>query len=128
MKSNVMKMTGLVLAVAGALSIANAQGSGEKGGQSGKRQKSQSAAELIKQFDKDGDSKLSEIEVTAMLKDMKSRRSGGGEEGSSKRGGPRLSREEMMKKYDKDGDGVLSPEERKVMMEEMKTQRRKSTE
>jgi Ca2+-binding EF-hand superfamily protein len=120
MKSNAMQMTGLVLAMAGALTIANAQE--EAGAQKFKRQQPVSAAEMIKKFDKDGDSKLSAEELEGLVNEMKSRRGAGGREGAESRGGG-LSREEMLKKYDADGDGKLNDEERKAMFEAMKALR-----
>ncbi len=119
MKSNAMQMTGLMLAMAGTLTMANAQ---EAGGQMGKRQQPLSAAELVSKFDKDGDSKLSAAELESLVNEMKSRRGAGGREGAEGRGGG-LSREEMLKKYDADGDGKLNDEERKAMFEALKARR-----
>ncbi len=59
--------------------------------------------EMMKQFDKDNDGKLSPEERQAMRAKMEERQ------------------KEMLKKFDKDGDGKLSEEERKAMYEEMKT-------
>jgi HlyD family secretion protein len=65
-------------------------------------------AELLKQFDKDGDGQLDESEREAMRAAMQSRFG---------QGGPRMSREEMLKRFDKDGDGELDDEERAAMRE-----------
>jgi hypothetical protein len=54
--------------------------------------------EMVKEFDKDGDGKLSDDERTAMREAMKAK--------AEER------RKEMIKKYDTDGDGKLSKEER----------------
>lgn len=121
MKSKVMQVTGLALAMAGALSIANAQ---DLGGEGGKRPKPLSAAEIIKKFDKDGNGQLSENEVQAFVEEMKSRRP---EKGQGGRGGG-FNREEMIEKYDTDGDGRLNAEERKAMMEELRAKRSQQSE
>jgi HlyD family secretion protein len=66
-------------------------------------------AEMLKQFDKDGDGELDESEREAMRAAMQARFGG--------QGGPRMSREEMLKRFDKDGDGELNEEERAAMRE-----------
>lgn len=119
MYSNVIKVTGLVLAAVGTLSLANAQ----SGGEGGRRPRPPSAAEMIKKFDEDGDGKLSKNELQTMINDMKSRRPEG-REGFGRGGG--INREEMLKKYDADGDGKLSEEERKKMMEDLRSERRRT--
>ena len=124
MKSNVMKTTGLVLAMAGALSMANAQEAGEKSER--RKPPTLSAEEMISKFDKDGDGKLSAEELESLVTEMKSRRPGGGE-GMGNRGGG-MTREEMLEKYDTDGDGKLSEAERAKMMEEMRSKRRQLSE
>jgi hypothetical protein len=78
-------------------------GPGGPGGPGGQRPV---PAEVLKEFDKDGDGKLSDDERKAMREAMQAR--------AEER------RQEMIKKYDKDGDGKLSEEERKTMMEEQR--------
>jgi hypothetical protein len=64
--------------------------------------------EVVKQFDKDGDGKLSPEERQAMHQERKARM----EE----------RRKEMLEKYDADGDGKLSPEEKAKAREERKAE------
>jgi hypothetical protein len=125
MKSKVVQMTGLVIAMAGAVTVASAQGEGGQDGR--KRPQPLSAEEMIKKFDKDGDSKLSQSELKSLISEMKSRRPQG-REGMNGRGGGGFSREEMLKKYDADGDGKLSAEERTKMMEDLRSKRRQRSE
>ncbi len=71
---------------------------------------------LIKQFDKDGDGKLSESEKTAAKAAMDERikrldTDGDGKLSEKER---KAGREQMMKKLDTDGDGKISDEERKA--------------
>lgn len=66
--------------------------------------------EVFKQYDKDGDGKLSEDERKAMRADMQ--------------GKAKARRTEMLKKYDADGDGKLSEDERKAMREDMEASRK----
>lgn len=61
--------------------------------------------ELIKQFDKDGDGKLSEEEQKAARAQLEERR------------------KETLKKFDKDGDGKLNDEERAAMRESLRANR-----
>lgn len=65
-------------------------------------------AEILEQFDKDGDGKLSPDERSAMREAMKAK--------SEER------RAAMLKKFDADGDGKLSKEEREKAMEERKAE------
>jgi hypothetical protein len=85
--------------------------------------------ELVKEFDKDGDGKLSEDERKAMHEAVRARMEERRKEMLAKYdtdGDGKLSpeeeakarearRAEMLKKYDKDGDGQLSEEERAAM-------------
>ena len=72
-------------------------------------------AEMLKNFDTDGDGKLSDAERTALRTEMQNRR--GGKE--RKQWSPEQ-RAEMLKKFDTDGDGELSQEERNAAREAMK--------
>lgn len=60
--------------------------------------------ELIKEYDKDGDGKLSDDERKAMQEAVRAKRE--------------AQQKADLAKYDKDGDGKLSAEERKTMMSE----------
>jgi len=85
--------------------------------------------ELLKQFDKDGDGKLSDEERTAMQEAGRARREAmqkemlakydtdkDGKLSDEERAKARADREaEMLKKYDTDGDGKLSDEEKAKM-------------
>lgn len=109
MKLKAWKTVGLVMALIGAASIAEAQ---RPGGGRGNRE------EMIKKYDKDGDGKLSENERAAMREDMKNRRGDkgkpNGDKGPDKGGagyGERPTPEQIVKKYDKDGSGELSASE-----------------
>lgn len=66
--------------------------------------------EVIKEFDKDGDGKLSDAEKSVAKETMKKRHD--------------EKRAEMIKKFDKDGDGKLNAEEQKAMREAMKAERK----
>lgn len=108
MKRNVLLIGGTMIALLGAVAMANAApGEGRPDGKKGRRIGEEKRAEMLKKFDKDGDGKLSEEERQAMREEMQ------------KRGGERPSREEMLKKFDKDGDGELNEEERQAMREAM---------
>ncbi len=120
MKSNTKKMTGWLLGVICVASMANAQG---PNAQNNKRREAFSAEEMIRKYDKDGDSKLSADELQVMVTEMKSRRPGRGDNPGGERGGPRMTREDMLKKYDADGDGTLNAEERAKMIEDLKAKR-----
>jgi len=63
---------------------------------------------VVKEFDKDGDGKLSDAEKSTAKETLKKRH----EE----------KRAEMIKKFDKDGDGKLSKEEHKAMRDAMKAE------
>jgi HlyD family secretion protein len=86
---------------------ASAEGAGRRGGLN--------QAELLRQYDRDGDGQLSEAEQTAMREAMRARFGQGGPGG-----GAGFDREAMMKEFDKDGDGQLSEEERSAMRETMR--------
>lgn len=122
MKSTTWHTAGLVMALIGAASIAQAQGRGNR-------------EEMTKKYDKDGDGKLSEIERATMREDMQAQRSAkekseGSEkkgakgksdgEGRSGPGGERPSAEETVKKYDKDGSGELSASELELLFKEQR--------
>ena len=66
-------------------------------------------ADMLKQFDKDGDGQLDDTEREAMRAAMTARFGAGGP------GGARLSREEALKRFDKNGDGELDETERAAM-------------
>ncbi len=66
--------------------------------QTPRKQRSGPPPELIKEFDKDGDGKLSDDEKSAMRDAMKSRL--------------KERHKEVMERFDADKDGKLSPEER----------------
>jgi HlyD family secretion protein len=72
-----------------------------------------SPADLLKEFDKDGDGLLNATERAAMQLAMETRFGGRGQ------GGLRLSQEEMLKRFDKNGDGQLDEQERAAMRESM---------
>jgi hypothetical protein len=83
-------------------------------------------AAVLKEFDKDGDGKLSEDERTAMREAMKAKMEerkkemlakydadGDGTLSDDEKAKAMADRKaEMLKKFDTDGDGVLNPEER----------------
>ena len=81
MKTKVWRITGLVMAMLGAMTLVQAeQGDGEgrpKDGKKGKRGRP-SHEEMLQKFDKDGDGELSEAERTAMREQMAERRGGQG--------------------------------------------------
>ena len=93
MKKQVWKVSGLLMALVGALTMADAsQGKhGSKGDCDGKGERPD-REQMMKKYDKDGDGQLSEDERAALRADM------------GKNHGKRPSRDEMMKKYDADGD------------------------
>ena len=64
--------------------------------------------EIVKQFDEDGDGKLSESERKAM--------------GEARRAKMEERRQEMIAKFDKDGDGKLNEDERAQAMESRKAE------
>ena len=65
--------------------------------------------DILKEFDKDGDGKLNEQEMAAMI--------------AARRAKGEMMRKAMEKEFDKDGDGKLNDEERKAMMAEMQKRR-----
>lgn len=118
------------------------RGTGEGGGGGAAGRGGEWRARMVKEFDKDGDGKLSEEEMKAaresaekrMLEQFdadkdgklsdeeraKAREAGGGRGGFG--GGPggasRPVPPEMLKKYDKDGDGKLNEEEAKALRDD----------
>jgi hypothetical protein len=91
-------------ALVGTCMIASAQ----DGPNRPKRPQGPPPGEVLKEFDKDGDGKLSDDERTALRESMKAK--------AEER------RKEMMKKYDTDGDGKLSNEEREKAVAERKAE------
>lgn len=97
--------------VAGAIGNGGAAGLGAPGG---------SPADVIKQYDKDGDGQLNDSEREAMRGAMAARF--GGQAGQPGQGGPGrggFNFAEVLKEYDKDGDGQLSDTEREAMRSAM---------
>ncbi len=119
MNTQVWKTLGLVMAVAGAVSIAQAEDApkGERGGRPGKGERP-TREQFMERFDTDGDGVLSEAERAAA---REAREAEGGRRGGPE--GERPSREEMMKRFDTDGDGQLSESERAAMQAEMEQHR-----
>lgn len=72
---------------------------GPRGGGRGPR----ATPEQIKKFDKDGDGKLNEEEIKALMEERRARRE--------------AHQKAMLEKYDADKDGKLSPEENKTARE-----------
>jgi hypothetical protein len=105
--------------------IAGAEGNPDKPGKP--HHKGPPPPEMLKEFDKDGDGKLSEEERKAMREAMKERhkdkfkefdKDGDGKLSEAEREAMKEARKaEWLKKYDTDGDGKLSEEERKAMPE-----------
>jgi hypothetical protein len=88
-------------------------------------------AALLKEFDKDGDGKLSPEEArTAMMaiRQYVNPGEGFGPRGQAEDrpgwGDRERNREEMLKRFDKDGDGKLSPEEMAAAREALRNQQR----
>lgn len=139
MKVNVWKISGLVMALMGAITMAQAeQGENGKRGEHGQRgegagqfQKGEqhkrperperpeqgkrpSREQMMKKYDVDGNGELSETERAALRADMEKRQGKRPE---------RPSREQMMKKYDVDGNGELSETERAALRADMEKRR-----
>ena len=85
-------------------------------GEGRRRRGGQMPAEMLKEFDKDGDGQLNDEERQAMQETMR-QRFGGGAGGGPGMGGP--DREAMMKRFDANGDGELDDTERAAMREQM---------
>ncbi|MCX6903551.1 MAG: EF-hand domain-containing protein, partial [Verrucomicrobia bacterium] len=83
---------------------------GDRKGDSSRKRGNFIPAEMLKQFDKDGDGKLDDTEREAMRAAMAAR-FGGGPGGDRTNSRPRLSQEELLKRFDKNGDGKLDEEE-----------------
>jgi Ca2+-binding EF-hand superfamily protein len=112
MKTTHIILTGISIAIATSMTAyaegdQRGQGKGDPG-KGGSRKGP--PPEMIKQFDKDGDGKLSEDERKEARAAMEKRR----EEGKAK----------MLKRFDADGDGELSEDERKKMRETMDAKRK----
>lgn len=108
-------------------------------------QRANMMAEVLKQFDKDGDGKLNDQEREAMMtarKAMGEKMRLAREKEFDKDGDGKLSEQEraammaamqqrhpqmkeMIKRFDKDGDGKLNAEEKKAMMDERARRMRK---
>lgn len=119
MKTKMWMKTGMMVAVMGAFTVADAKpekghgAGGQEPGQAGHVEKGKKGEgkgpgreATLKKYDKDGDGQLSDAE----LQTLKADRSAAREKGP--RAGKRPSREEMIKKFDADGDGQLNEEER----------------
>jgi len=81
------------------VSIATALASTVVAGEGKEKVNADKKAAFLKEFDKDGDGKLSQEEKTAMHEARK---------------------QKMLKEFDKDGDGKLNDEEKKAMQEARK--------
>jgi hypothetical protein len=107
-----MKTTLSLIALALASTMAvHAQEPAPEGGRGERRGGGrQLPPEVVKEFDKDGDGKLSDDEAKAAREAMQAKR----EE----------ARKKMLEKYDADKDGKLSDEESKKMREDMQAKRK----
>jgi Ca2+-binding EF-hand superfamily protein len=100
----------IALALAGTLAV-HAQEPAPEGGKGERRGGNRATPpEVLKEFDKDGDGKLSEEEAKA----ARQARQAKAEE----------ARKKMLEKYDADKDGKLSDEERKTMRTELEAKRK----
>jgi Ca2+-binding EF-hand superfamily protein len=97
------KATGWILALAGALTLANAAQDTKQGAHP-------SREEMLKRYDKDGDGRLSEAEREQLRKDRATRE---GKQAQDQ------SRKEIMRRFDVDGDGQLNDAERAALHAEM---------
>lgn len=104
MNTRTWKQAGLVMALVGSATFAQAQQRGQR----------LSREDMIAKYDTDKDGKLSDTEKAAMKTEMGERR--GGNKGQ---GGERPDRAEMIAKYDTDKDGTLSETEKAAMKAEM---------
>lgn len=108
------QLAGIILVLmAGSLLCSAQQIPGEKG--SGKRE-GELKERMLKQFDKDGDGKLSETENATMKKIMQERKAradldGDGTVSEAER---KTAHDEMLKCLDTDGDGKVSKEEQEA--------------
>ena len=115
MKTSVLIKAGMVVAILGAVSLAEAkleEGGKGKGGEQGSKRPTRE--QILEKYDTDGNGELSEEErevIKADRENMQGKRGG--------QNGPRPSREEMIKKFDADGNGELSEEERQAAREAM---------
>jgi len=110
MKSKVWIVAGLVVAMGGPTAMAE---KGRDGNPPPAMKSPRSGSEeMFKNFDADGDGKISEAEQQTMHQAMSGRNEQMGRPGPP---GPRPNREAIMKRFDADGDGVLSESERETM-------------
>lgn len=110
------KVYSIVLtALAGSVLLASAENTEKRRPESGRK-----GDRIIKQFDKDGDGKLSESEKTAMKAAMEERKARADTDGDGKisEAERKAIREKMMKHLDTDGDGKISEAERKAAREQ----------
>ena len=107
MKTTRILLTGISIAMATSMT-AYAQGNQRGQGKGGQRKGP--PPEMVKQFDKDGDGKLSEEERKEARAAMEKRREAG--------------KAKMLERFDADGDGKLSDEERNKMKETMEAKRK----
>ena len=122
-----MKLITPLCILLGTCLIAGAQGNPDKPGKP--HRKGPPPPEVIKEFDKDGDGKLSEEERKAMRGAMEQRnkekfkefdKDGDGKLSEEERKAMGPMNKEKFKEFDKDGDGKLSEEEQKAMREARK--------
>lgn len=104
--NGVMKRSGMLLALVGALMFAGGLSADDKDGkrpEKGKDDKEnhRRKEEMLKRFDKNHDGQLDDNERAAMKAEMEKHREG-----------DRPSKEELLKKFDKNGDGELDENER----------------
>lgn len=104
-----LSLTAVLAVVTAGLTLhaeTNAAAKAAAGAEAGFPPRENMRATALKQFDKDGDGKLSDEERKAMQAEFQKR---------NPQAAARM--QEMMKKFDKDGDGKLNDEERKAAME-----------
>jgi Ca2+-binding EF-hand superfamily protein len=82
---------------------------------------------VVKEFDKDGDGRLSDDERRAAMKAMRERRMVSSAQGAPA-GEPGQNLAAVIKRFDKNGDGKLDEEERAAMRDEMQQRREKRRE
>ncbi len=112
MKKQVWRVSGLVLALMGILTLADAgQEKHGKGGTCDGKDGRPDREQMMKKYDHDGDGHLSDEELDRLRKDRAAAR--------AEHGGKHPDREEIMRRFDQDGDGQLSEEERAALREEM---------
>lgn len=107
----------VLIALAGSVLIASAQDDTRRG----RPERGEGMRErMLRQFDKDGDGRLSESEKTAMKAAMEERKALADTDGDGKVSDAEREavREKMMKRLDADGDGKVSEAERKAAREQ----------